>query len=40
MIDEYGLKVVLPTVIALIVIGVIVNRIRARKRAQKVVEID
>jgi membrane protein DedA with SNARE-associated domain len=40
MVDEYGLTVVLPTVIALVVIGVVVTRIRARKRAQKIVEID
>ena len=37
---EYGLKVVLPTVIGIVVLGVIFARLRARKRAQKVVEID
>ena len=40
LIGEYGLKVVLPTVIGLVVAGVIYARLRARKRAQKVVEID
>jgi membrane protein DedA with SNARE-associated domain len=39
-VDEYGLTVVLPTVVTLVVIGVVYSRIRARKRAQKVVEID
>jgi membrane protein DedA with SNARE-associated domain len=39
-VDEYGLTVVLPTVVTLVVIGVVYTRIRARKRAQKVVEID
>ncbi|MBM3535274.1 MAG: DedA family protein [Alphaproteobacteria bacterium] len=40
LIDEYGLKLVLPTVIGLVVLGVAVTRWRARKKVQKVVEID
>ena len=40
LIGEYGLKVVLPTVIGIVVLGVVFARLRARKRAQKVVEID
>lgn len=40
LIEEYGLKVVLPTVIGVVVVGAIVARLRARKRAQKIVEID
>ena len=40
MVNEYGLTVVLPTVVALIAIGLIITRYRSRKRAQKVVEID
>lgn len=40
LIEEYGLKIVLPTVIGVVVLGVVAARLRARKRMQKVVEID
>jgi membrane protein DedA with SNARE-associated domain len=40
LLEEYGLKVVLPTVIAVVVLGIIFARWRARKKVQKVVEID
>ena len=40
LIAEYGLKLVLPTVIGLVVLGVVFTRWRARKKVQKVVEID
>ncbi|MBM3546350.1 MAG: DedA family protein [Alphaproteobacteria bacterium] len=40
LISEYGLKVVLPTVIAFVIAGILRARWRARKKVQKVVEID
>lgn len=40
LIGEYGLKIVLPTVIGLALLAVVIAKWRARKTGQKVVQID
>jgi membrane protein DedA with SNARE-associated domain len=40
LVGEYGLKVVLPTVIGLVVLGVVVARVRARRRGERPAPTD